>query len=92
MSLSRRNPRRDQNEREIVTALRKVGASVAYLSDAGLPDLLVWHRGRITLLEIKTRTGKATLAQARRSVEGWPVVTARTVDEALAALHKPEGA
>lgn len=93
MSLNRRNPRRDANELPIVQALKQIGASVARISEPGMPDLIVWYRGSITLLEIKRpkavgqAAGRATLAQIQRTAEGWPIVTARTVDEALKAVQ-----
>jgi hypothetical protein len=86
VTLHRRNPRRDANEAPIVQALKRVGASVARISDVGMPDLVIWHRDRITLMEIKMPRGRATLAQERRTAEGWPVVTVRSVDEALRAI------
>ena len=63
MSLSRRNPRRDANEKEIVTGLRKLGCEVLQLSGAGVPDLAVYVRGRWYLAEIKSRGGELTPRQ-----------------------------
>ena len=53
--------KRDANEREIITALREVGASVQQLNETGCPDLLVLYRGVLYLLEVKdpTQTSKA---------------------------------
>lgn len=47
----RRAARRDDNEKEIVVALRKAGAYVSFL-DAPC-DLLVGYKGRVILLEVK---------------------------------------
>jgi hypothetical protein len=44
---------RDKNEREIVDALRKAGATVTQLNEKGVPDLLVGYAGRTYLLEVK---------------------------------------
>lgn len=71
--------RRDANERAIVDALRKVGAEVWYVSGCGLPDLLVRHRGRYLVAEVKTATGALTEYQGAFPV--W-----RTVEDALHAL------
>jgi len=61
-----RYPRkRDDNEREIVHALRELGASVSHLDDTGVPDLLVGYRGQTLLLEVKLPTTKAGRAHAR---------------------------
>jgi Holliday junction resolvase len=45
----------DRNQKEIVAALRKVGATVVSLSRIGdgCPDLLVGYRGCTLLLEVK---------------------------------------
>lgn len=45
----------DQNQPEIVTALRKIGAQVACTSTVGqgFPDLVIAFRGRNILMELK---------------------------------------
>ena len=73
--------KRDRNEREIVLALRAVGAEVWRLSVPGGPDLLVRRAGRIWCFEVKTAKGTRTAAQA---LTQWQVV--RTIDEALRAI------
>lgn len=47
----RRAAKRDDNEKEIVTALRKAGAYVTFLDEPC--DLLVGYKGRIVLFEVK---------------------------------------
>jgi Holliday junction resolvase len=86
MSLHRRNAKRDANEKDVVSALRKVGAKVARVSAEGFPDLVCWYRGRIFLLEVKTAKGRATEAQEQRTADGWPVVTVRSAEDALKAI------
>lgn len=50
----RRAAKRDDNEAQIVAALRKAGATVRIITQGdGLPDLLVGYRGRTILLEVK---------------------------------------
>jgi Holliday junction resolvase len=78
--------KRDLNEKPIVDALRKVGASVIRISEKGAPDLLVFYRGVVSLLEVKGRLGTATAAQDATKAQGWPVVTVRTVDDGLRAV------
>ena len=80
--------KRDGNEAAIVTALRRVGALVIRLSEPGVADLLVCFRGRVFLMECKAATGRATSAQDAKRREGWPSVTCRSVDDALAALKQ----
>lgn len=86
MSLKRWGAKRDGNEAAIVKALKRVGASVARISEPGMPDLIIWFRGAITLMEVKQAKGRTTAAQDQRSLEGWPVVTARSEEAALRAI------
>jgi Holliday junction resolvase len=81
MSLSRKNPKRDGNEREIIDALQAVGAQVWQVSGKGCPDLLVRFGGHWQPLEVKTKRGRLTVNQTYLL---WPVV--RTVDESLRAI------
>lgn len=59
MSLIRRAAKRDDSEAEVITALRRGGATVQQLSGEGVPDLLVGLRGVNFLVEVKT--GNAAL-------------------------------
>jgi len=78
----------DSNHTPIVAALRATGALVQSLATigGGCADLLVLHRGKLSLLEIKTLKGKVRADQAKRMAEGWPVQVVRSVDEAIAAV------
>ena len=95
--------KRDENEPEIVQALKRVGAGVIQLSgSAGLPDLLVHFQGRTILMEVKqdgTPRVKTNHRQGRDGLDpdqfdffaawrGGPLVVVKTVDEALAALRE----
>ena len=55
----RRAGRTDANQKEIVDALRKAGASVHVTSSVGggFPDLVVGFRGKNYLLEVKPAEG-----------------------------------
>lgn len=84
---------RDKSEPAIVSALRQVGAHVLKLSGKGVPDLLVFYRGRWTPLEVKTPKADRmhgnleafTPAQkAVMAVAPYPVV--ETVEAALKAI------
>lgn len=86
MSLKRWAVRRDATEPDIVKALRRVGAKVQICSDKGLCDLVVLFRGKVFLLECKSRLGRATLAQDERMAEGWPYTTVRDEKGALKAI------
>ncbi len=79
VSLSRRNPRRDANEKALVAGWQAIGAKVYRVSGKGLPDVLVLHRGILRGFEIKTAKGRLTEHQGE-----WPVI--RTMDEALKAI------
>ena len=63
MSLLRYNAKRDRNELEIIAALEKLGVWVMPISAAGLPDLLCAWKGRLTWIEVKSKTGRLTKGQ-----------------------------
>lgn len=90
----RRAARTDANQTDIVDALRKVGASVAITSAVGdgFPDLVVGHRGRNFLLEIKDgdkppSRWKLTKAE-QKFFDEWlgEVNVIKSVEEALELL------
>ena len=58
-----RKKRRDKNEREIISALRAAGYSVAQLHGDGIPDLLVGKDDKNWLFEVKSESGKLTDSQ-----------------------------
>ena len=86
----RKQGRTDTNQREIVQALRDIGASVEVLSGVGkgCPDLLVGFRGDTYLLEVKGPKGKTTEAQDfwRILWRGKPLPIVRTVADAYKAI------
>ncbi len=86
----RRKARTDDNQQQIVDALRKAGATVASLHQAGggIPDLLVGFRGKNSLIEIKGKKGKLTKAQIEFFAK-WrgKAYVCRTIDEALTAIE-----
>jgi len=53
--MTHKHGRTDANHKEIVAALREIGASVTSLADigGGCPDLLVGYHGQNLLLEVK---------------------------------------
>lgn len=69
--MRRRAAKVDDNHGEIVRALRAVGAFVVDLSSVGgsCPDLLVGHRGRWVLIEVKD--GKKPPYRARLAAGQW---------------------
>jgi hypothetical protein len=80
--------RRDDNERAIVKALTACGATVTLLSIPGGPDLLVGHKRRTYLVEVKSETGRLTEVQEvwHSAWRGGDVIVVRTVEEALQML------
>lgn len=80
----------DDNQTEIVKALRKLGCSVVLLHRAGkgIPDLLVGFRGRTILMEVKTKNGKLNHKQQnfRDEWRGDPVHVVRSPGEAIKAV------
>lgn len=90
----RRAARTDDNQAEIVAALRKIGATVQPLHTVGkgCPDLLVCFRRKLYLMEIKDGAKPAserrlTDDQARWIGEwGGPVQIVKSPEDAIASL------
>ncbi len=84
----------DANQSRIVSALRKVGASVQPLHAVGkgCPDLLVGWRGCNFLIEVKDGEKVASKQKLNADQCAWhgswagQVAVARSEDEALAVL------
>lgn len=84
----------DGNQAAIVSALRAAGASVQSLAavGGGCPDLLVGHRGRNYLLEVKNPAQRPSERRLRRTQVCWhgvwtgQVVVVHTPEEALEAI------
>jgi len=76
----------DANQKEIVAALRAVGATVQHLHmvGRGCPDILVGYSGKNYLIEIKTVRGELT-PQEGRFIADWrgQVCVIRTIRGAL---------
>jgi hypothetical protein len=83
MSLKRWNARRDTTSAAILKALRDVGADYEQLDTF---DVLVWYRGQLTMLDCKSKGGKATKAQQRLIDRGWPLRFVSTPAEALRSI------
>ena len=79
----------DNNQAEIVRALRDVGASVTCTHEIGhgFPDLAVGFRGITLLLEVKSSKGKLT-PDEQEWRDGWrgQCYTVRSVLDALECL------
>jgi hypothetical protein len=90
----RRAARRDDNEQDIIKAMRAEGAYVKQINDEGLFDLLVSYRGETLLIEVKDG---AKPPSARRLTEAelkfheeWPgsdLFIINSVEEAIALLR-----
>ena len=91
----RRANRIDDNQNDIVAALRKAGATVRVISQGeGIPDLLVGFRGETILLEVKDGNkppSARTLTPAEKKFfdewEGGLCVVVKSVEEALEMLE-----
>lgn len=77
----------DNNQLEIVTQLRKVGAKVLHLHQLkNCVDILVGFKGKLALFEIKTdHKQKLTGGENKFKDEwsGYPVYVATNIDEIL---------
>lgn len=90
----RRAAKVDQNQPEIVTALRAVGATVTPLHavGSGCPDLLCGYAGKNVLIEIKDGAKPPSARRLTKDQKRWhatwagQVVVVKSIDEALTAL------
>ena len=91
----RRANRIDDNQHDIVTALRKAGATVRIISQGeGIPDLLVGFRGETMLMEVKDGNkppSARTLTDAEKKFfddwRGGLLVIVESVEDALKMLE-----
>jgi hypothetical protein len=83
----RRAAHLDSNHDDIVGWFEQYGAIVKSLAAVGdgWPDLIVCHRGRLILVEVKSAYGKLQPNQ-REIAQWWPVYEARTLDDVRAIL------
>lgn len=83
-----RAKRVDQNQKDVVKALRNSGAYVFHLHEVGqgCPDLLVGINNQTYLVEVKMPKGKFTDAQVKFMAKwtGSPVIRITSVEEAIA--------
>lgn len=90
----RRAAKTDDNQAEIVAALRKIGASVQPLHAVGqgCPDLLVGWRGITSLLEVKDGKKPPSARKLTPDQEKWhaawmgQVTVVETVEQAILAV------
>jgi len=90
----RRIARTDDNQKEIVVALRQVGASVQpiHTLGKGVPDLLIGFRGQNFLLEVKDGSKPPSQQKLTPDEKEWHkmwrgnVATVSTVEEAMAGI------
>jgi len=84
----RRAARVDTNHAEVVSALRACGACVLSLAalGQGVPDLLILHRGKLMLIEVKDGSRPPSARKLKPKQENfrriWPV----TVVESAAGV------
>lgn len=84
----------DENQSDIVAALRAIGATVRVISQGdGIPDLLIGFMGKTILLEVKDgkkppSARKLTPAEQKFFDEwrGGSLAVVNSVDEAIAAV------
>jgi hypothetical protein len=91
----RRANRIDDNQNDIVTALRKAGATVRIISQGeGIPDLLVGFRGETMLMEVKDGdkppSARALTDAEKKFFDDWRgglLVIVESVEDALKMLE-----
>ena len=78
--MNRYRARTDRNHREITQAFRKLGWKVFYTKQP--TDLLVYRRGTMLLVEIKSDADAVlTLTQRQLIADGWPVRVVHDVSQ-----------
>ncbi len=87
-----RKAKRDGNEKEIIEALRRVGATVQQLSIPNGPDLLVGFHGENYLFEVKQKGKELRMGQVawKNSWHGF-CLTIRDPEDAVSwiGLKRP---
>jgi len=83
--------RTDINQKQIVEALRSMGANVYLLHEIGrgIPDILIAYKGVTILAEIKRNTNaRLTDAQIQfwKNWQGGKLVRINNIDEAIALI------
>ena len=53
MTIHRKDAKRDRNEAEICAYLTDMGIGFTRISEPGVPDLAIYHRGVIKYIEVK---------------------------------------
>ena len=82
----RRAARVDKSQNEIVYALRRIGARVAFIKQP--LDLLVGFRGRNILLEVKTPGQGRVTKEQQEFIDSWPgeAHIVETIEQAVAKV------
>lgn len=84
MSIYRRNAKRDANEPEVVQALQACGWNVRRISEAGLPDLLLWRGQGPQIRFVEVKVPKGRMQKTQRWWEGvFPVAIIRSAEQAI---------
>jgi hypothetical protein len=86
----------DDNQSQIVEALRAIGATVRVVTQGGgLPDLLVGFRGQTVLMEVKDGkkppSARALTPAEQKFFDEWRggmLIVVNSIDEAIAALKR----
>jgi soluble P-type ATPase len=87
----------DVNQPFLVRALRQLGARVQILSMVGhgVPDLLILHRGKLALVELKDGSKSASRRKLTPDEQAWheewadaPLYVVATIDEAVDMLDR----
>jgi hypothetical protein len=90
VSLHRHAAKRDDVEKDIVTTWTNAGARSESISAKGMPDRLVFYRGRTYLAEVKGARRGLTEEQVKKftslGTDGIPVYVVRTGEAARSLL------
>ena len=82
MSINRYAKKRDDNEKEIITALESIGCTVERLDRP--VDLAVLYKGRVRFIEVKNPKGLNREEEGQiKFLKTWPGDFARTIEDAI---------
>jgi hypothetical protein len=80
----RRAARVDNTAKELTKAAKQLGADVLTLN--GVVDALLLFRGRVWVIDWKSKGGTLTPAQAKLVASGWPIAFVSTEDQLFTLL------
>ena len=80
--------RADTTAKALKAAALKLGASVMPID--GIVDCLIFHKGRVLLIDWKSKGGGMTPDQIKYTSNGWPICYVSDINQLVALLSRDE--